>query len=440
MKWPRLTRRSLFGRSAFAILSFMLLFQMIAYLVTANLIVWPLVRSSANDMASLIVLSTQTLAQAPPAQYPQLCKQLGARYNLKLAVAKSPPRGRRANLPFVQLLERGLSQRLGQSLQVLKHDDWYSVDVRVGARPIRFSFPHSRIGTDPLLAFGLMFGITLVLSFAAAVTVALTLTRHMRELGRAAARVGQGHALQLDARAGVEELDELVQSFNHMAYRIQALLQNHTTLLAGISHDLRSPLTRAKIALELAEAIPDPAALKDLGRYLAQMESLIAEFLDFSRGVVVDDDTPLELSAWVGQVCGELSSTDLSRVAFRGEELHVRCNSSALLRVLRNLIENAQRYSKGETVEVQLSRRAETAVIDIHDRGPGIPKAERERVFMPFVRLEASRNPATGGSGLGLAIVKEICRVHHWPIALLPRPAGGLTARLEIPLSPDPFK
>lgn len=439
MKWPRLTRRSLFGRSAFAILSFMLLFQMIAYLVTANLIVWPLVRSSANDMASLIVLSTQTLANAPPAQYPRLCQLLGARYNLKLAVAKGAPRGHRATLPFVQLLEQALSERLGQTLQVLNHNDWYSVDVRVKGRLIRFSFPHSRIGTDPLLAFGLMFGITLLLSFAAAVAIALTLTRHLRDLSRAAARVGQGHALQLDAHAGVEELDELVENFNQMANRIQALLQNHTTLLAGISHDLRSPLTRAKIALELAEAMPDPATFQDLGRYLTQMESLIAEFLDFSRGVVVDADTPLELSAWVGQVCRELS-TDLSSVRFTGEDVHVQCNSSALLRVLRNLIENAQRYSAGKTVDVQISRRADTAVIDIHDRGPGIPEAERERVFMPFVRLEASRNPATGGSGLGLAIVKEICRVHHWRIALLPRPTGGLTARLEIPLSPDPFK
>lgn len=439
MKWPRLTRRSLFGRSAFAILSFMLLFQMIVYLVTANLIVWPLVRSSANDMASLIVLSTQTLANAPAAQYPQLCKQLGARYNLKLAVVKGPPQGKRATLPFVQLLEQALSQRLDQSLQVLKNDDWYSVDVRVGTRVVRFSFPHSRIGTDPVLAFGLMLGITLLLSFAAAVTVAMTLTRHLGDLGRAAARVGQGHALQLDAHAGVEELDELVHNFNHMAHRIQALLQNHTTLLAGISHDLRSPLTRAKIALELAEAIPDPATFKDLGRYLGQMESLIAEFLDFSRGVVVDADSPLELSGWVAHVCRDLS-TERSSIAFTGDTVHVQCNSSALLRVLRNLIENAQRYGQGEAIEVQVSRLAESAVIDIRDRGPGIPEAERERVFMPFVRLEASRNPTTGGSGLGLAIVKEICRVHHWRIALLPRPAGGLTARLEIPLSPHPFK
>ena len=81
--------------------------------------------------------------------------------------------------------------------------------------------------------------------------------------------------------------------------------------------------------------------------------------------------------------------------------------------MLRNLIENAQRYSGGDQVEVCLSLRATTALIEIHDHGPGIPDAERERVFLPFVRLEASRNPATGGSGLGLAIVREICRVHR---------------------------
>jgi len=292
-----------------------------------------------------------------------------------------------------------------------------------------------RIGTDPLLALGLMFGVTLVLSFAAAVTIAFTLTGHLRELGRAAVRVGQGQALQLDAHAGVEELDDLVHSFNQMASRIQALLHNHTTLLAGISHDLRSPLTRAKIALELAETMPDAATFKDLGRYLGQLEQLIAEFMDFSRGVVLEADTTLELSAWVAQICNELS-VDKSPVNFTGEPVQLTYNPSALQRVLRNLIENAQRYSGGKPVDVQIAALADAAVIEIHDQGPGIPEAERERVFLPFVRLEASRNPATGGSGLGLAIVKEICRVHHWRVALLSRPEAGLTARLEIPLLP----
>lgn len=438
MRWPRLTRRSLFGRSAFAILSFMLLFQIIAYYITANLIVWPLVHSSANDLASIIVLSTQTLENAPPEQYEQLCAELGTRHKLNLTVAKEPVLGNSAGLPFAKLLEDALSEKLGQRMNVIKNGDFYVVDVPVAARLIRFSFPHSRIGTDPVLALGLMFGITLLLSFAAAVTIAFTLTGHLRDLGRAAARVGQGYALQLDAHAGVEELDELVHSFNHMANRIQALLQNHTTLLAGISHDLRSPLTRAKIALELAEAMPDATTFKDLGRYLEQLENLIAEFLDFSRGVVEHADIPLELSDLVAQVCRELS-VDKSPVDFTGENVRVHSNPSAVLRVVRNLIENAQRYSGGDTVEVQVCKLPEAAVIEIHDRGPGIPESERERVFLPFVRLESSRNPATGGSGLGLAIVREICRVHHWRIALLSRPSGGLTARLEIPLSSQPL-
>ncbi len=411
----------------------MLLFQIIAYSITVKLIVWPLARSSADDLASLILLSAQTLATAPPGQADLL--QIGTRHHLSLALVNAPVTGQATSVPFADFLQEALSQKTGQRIQVFKQDDIYSGDVPVADHLVHFSFPHSRIGTDPFRAMGLMFGVTLLLSFAAAVTVAFALTGHLRDLGRAAVRVGQGHALELDAHAGVEELDELVDSFNHMAKRIQALLQNHTTLLAGISHDLRSPLTRAKIALELAETMPDAATFNDLGRYLAQMESLIAEFLDFSRGVVTDADTSLELSAIVTQVCRELS-VNASPVYFTGKQLQAICNLSALQRVIRNLIENAQRYSHAGIVEVVLSSRANHAVIAIHDRGPGIAEAERERVFLPFVRLEASRNPATGGSGLGLAIVKEICRVHYWQIALLARPGGGLTATLEIPLSP----
>ncbi len=435
MNWPRLTRRSLFGRSVFAILSFMLLFQIIGYYITANLIVWPLVRSSAEDMASLIELSAHTVATAPPEQYERIRAQIVARYHFDMHIVNTEKTTVASQLPFAKLLQDALTKRLEQPIQVFKKGDRYCVDIPAAERVIRFSFPHSRIGTDPVLALGLMFGLTVLLSFGAAVSIAYTITGHLRDLGRAASRVGQGHALQLDAHAGVEELDELVRSFNHMATRIQALLQNHTTLLAGISHDLRSPLTRAKIALELAETMPDAATLNDLGRYLAQMENLIAEFLDFSRGVVTDADTSLELSAIVTQVCRELS-VNASPVYFTGKQLHAICNLSALQRVIRNLIENAQRYSHAGIIEVVLSSRANSAVIEIHDRGPGIAEAERERVFLPFVRLEASRNPATGGSGLGLAIVKEICRVHYWQIALLARPGGGLTATLEIPLSP----
>ena len=434
MKWPRLTRRSLFGRSALAILGFMLLFQIIAYSITVKLIVWPLIRSSTDDLAALIAQTTRTLAAAPPAQLDALLERLGASYHLRLAVAHGPVQGAPTVLPYAGLLQDALTRRLGIPVQVMKNGNEYAIDIPVTSRTIRFSFPHSRIGTGPYLALLLILSVTLVLSFAASVVVAYKLTGHLRELGRAAARVGQGHALQLDAQAGVEELDELVHSFNHMAQQIHALIQNHTTLLAGISHDLRSPLTRAKLALELAEATPDAATFSDLNRYLEQMENLIAEFLNFSRGVAADAGVPLELSALVSQTCEELSGSG-SSVHFSGETGYARCNRSGLSRVLRNLIENAQRYSNGP-VEVSLSLRPHSALIEVRDCGPGIPEAERERVFLPFVRLETSRNPVSGGSGLGLAIVKEICRVHHWKIGLASRAQGGLTASLEIPLAP----
>jgi len=432
--WPRLTRRSLFGRSALAILGFMLLFQIIAYSITVKLIVWPLIRSSTDDLAALIVMTTHTLAAAPPTQLDTLLERLGASDNLKLAIAHGSVQGAPTALPYAVLLQDALTRRLGVPVQVMKNSNEYAVDIPVTSRTIRFSFPHSRIGTDPYLALLLILFVTLLLSFAASVVVAYKLTVHLRGLGRAAARVGQGHALQLDAQAGVEELDELVHSFNLMAQQIHALIQNHTTLLAGISHDLRSPLTRAKLALELAEATPDAATFNDLNRYLEQMENLIAEFLNFSRGVAADAGVPLELSALVSQTCEELSGSG-SSVHFSGETGYARCNRSGLSRVLRNLIENAQRYSDGP-VEVSLSLRPHSALIEVHDCGPGIPETERERVFLPFVRLETSRNPISGGSGLGLAIVKEICRVHHWKIELASRAQGGLTASLEIPLAP----
>jgi len=433
MKWPRLTRRSLFGRSVFAILGFMLLFQIITYSITATLIVWPLIKTSTGDLADLIALSANTLAQALPERRAALAQQLGTRYRMEITLDRGPGTGESTAMPFVLMLHNVLTQKLGSSVQVMKSDNRYSVSVPVAGEWIRFSFPHSRIGTNPYLTLWLMIGVTLFLSLAASVAIAFKLTGHLRAMGRAAACVGEGSAAQLDVQAGVEELDELVQNFNRMAQQVNAMMQHHTTLLAGISHDLRSPLTRAKLALELAEAAPDAARLADLGRYLEQMEKLIADFLDFSRGVVIEPDTELELSSLVAQICLELSTSG-SVVNFTGQCGSTRFNRSALNRVLHNLIENAQRYGGGIPVEVSLSLRPASAMIEVRDHGPGIPEAERERVFLPFVRLETSRNPATGGSGLGLAIVKEICRVHRWQIVLFPREGGGLTACLEIPL------
>ncbi|MHB8453382.1 MAG: sensor histidine kinase [Acidiferrobacterales bacterium] len=159
------------------------------------------------------------------------------------------------------------------------------------------------------------------------------------------------------------------------------------------------------------------------------MEKLITDCLDFSRGITVGAQEPIVLPSFLADLC-----TGLSRgspvVRDSGTARMVHANRSALTRVIRNLVENAQRYGNGSPVEINLSGHEEAVYIEILDNGPGIPEDEREHVFQPFVRLETSRNPATGGSGLGLAVVREICRAHGWGITLHNRHGAGLRARL----------
>jgi len=429
---PRLSRRSLFGRSAFALISFAILIQILIYIVSIRFIVWPLLRSSTEDLAALMVLSAHQFMTTALPQREESGARLTALFRLSAAEASGPLNGKTSLLPFIDMLQDTLSKQLGHSVQILKRGNMYSVDVPVNGHIVRLSFPHNRIGTDPFLTLTLLFITTLLLSLGTALVVACKLTCPLQELSHAAAEVGQGRAARIEPQARVKELDELVQSFNAMAEQVQALIQNRTTLLAGISHDLRSPLARARVLMELVQETSDIALLGDLNRYLFQMEKLVSECLDFSKGVTVDMQETVVLSSFLAVLCAELSGSNPA-IHISGKVGSVHVNGSALTRVMRNLIENAQRYGDGTPVEISLSNDGEAVCIEVLDKGPGIPEAEQERVFQPFVRLETSRNPATGGSGLGLAVVREICRAHSWRIALHNRRGGGLLARLCLP-------
>ncbi len=426
---PRLSRHSLFGRTAFALVGFTLLCQILFYIVSARLIVWPLLRSTTEDLAALMMLSAHQFVTTPPPMRAEFSKRLAEQYRLDAGETSAPLNGETSFLPFIDMLQATLSSRLGHPVQILRHNNEYSVDIPADGHIVRFSFARSRIGTDPFLTLAFLFVVILLLSLGAALVVACKLACPLRDLGHAAAQVGQGRAARIEPQARVKELDELVQSFNAMANQVQTLIQNRTTLLAGISHDLRSPLARARVLMELAEETSDISLLSDLNRYLSEMEKLITDCLDFSRGITVGTQEPIILPAFLADLCtGHSRGGPVVQVS--GTVRMVHANRSALTRVIRNLVENAQRYGNGLPVEINLSGHEEAVYIEVLDNGPGIPEEERERVFQPFVRLETSRNPATGGSGLGLAVVREICRAHGWGITLHNRRDGGLLARL----------
>ena len=432
MNLGRLSARSLFGRSALALVSFAILFQILFYAISARLIVWPLLRSSTDDLAGLMILSAQQFERTTPPARQQFAARLSEKYHLRIAEADDRLAGKKSLLPFIGLLQQSLSNRLGQRVEVRDHNGIFSTDIPFDGKHVRLSFSYDRIGTDPYLTLAALFIVTFLLSLALAMIVARKLAHPLRVLGNAAGEVGKGHAAQIQTHVGVEELDELVQNFNTMAREVEALLRNRTTLLAGISHDLRSPLARARVLVELAQETGDIGLMDDLDRSLLQMEKAIADCLDFSKGVRIGAQEIIDLSVLLPEMCAELSREG-SAVHLGIAVGRVWANRLALTRVLRNLIENAQRYGGREPAQLGVLSEDQFLCIDVLDRGTGIPEAELERVFQPFVRLEGSRNAQTGGSGLGLAVVKDICRAHDWRISLRNREGGGLQARLCLP-------
>ncbi len=433
MKLPLLSRRSMFRRTLLLLAGFTLLLQVILYTLSFLLNVWPLLHASTEDLADLIVTSTTKFDSAPPEQRTAFRSQLSSHQHLSVSEADGPTPGQPSMLPYARFLMTALSKRVNSKVQVTVKDGIYYADIPTGGQKVRFSFPHSRIGTDPVLTLILNLIITVLLSIGAALIVACKLTCPMRDLSQAAVQVGQGWAPRLQVQASVQELDELVVTFNAMAQQVHTLINARTTLLAGISHDLRSPLTRARLAVDLARENIGPTALDDIDRYLAQMEILLAEFLDFSKGVSGVPVESIDLREALNNLFVDFAS-DEPAVHLLGDTVPLYVDFMPFDRVLRNLVSNARRYGGGQPVEIRCKHLGTDVVIEVMDRGPGIRPADRVRIFEPFVRLEGSRNRATGGSGLGLAIVREICRVQGWRIELADRPGGGLTVRLIMPV------
>ena len=198
---------------------------------------------------------------------------------------------------------------------------------------------------------------------------------------------------------GPRELVLLARNFNTMADEIALLLANRTTLMAGISHDLRTPLTRMRLALALLPENIDPALAQRFERNLEAMDTLITDALRFAQGTQTAE--PVALLAYVSQVL-ETFDQPIELCSNIDDDLVVNLAPNAFSRVLANLVGNGIKYAN--TVRVTLSA---TEVVVLDD-GPGIPEAERFSVFQPFYRLEASRNQSTGGSGLGLAVVQQL--------------------------------
>jgi signal transduction histidine kinase len=300
----------------------------------------------------------------------------------------------------------------------LADGDWVNFDLAM-ARAASLWSPHVVISTLLMMAAVLVFG----------AWATFWIGRPLAAFAGAADRLGRDVAAPPLPENGPREVRRAVAAFNEMQGRIRRFVDDRTGMLAAISHDLRSPITRLRLRTEM---LPDGEAREKMLRDLTEMEGMVASSLDFARDEAADEASrTIDLAATIAAVCDTIADLGLSAdFAWEGRLVCV-CRPAAIRRALANLIENAARYGQG--AEVSAFRSGSAVAVVIEDRGPGIPEAEWDKVFAPFTRLEGSRNRQTGGIGLGLTVARSIVRAHGGDIRLENRAGGGLRVEVVLP-------
>jgi signal transduction histidine kinase len=346
---------------------------------------------------------------------------LGGGYGVTIERTQDPGRPAIAlPVPFYEARELAAHQETAQR---------YDVTVRFPDGGIEV-FRITRMPGGAPLPRNLRVNLTLlvVILVIALYATARSITRPLSALARAADSVGRDARPEKLPEVGARELREAARAFNTMQDRLRRYLDSRTRVLAAMSHDLKTPLTRLRLQVE---TLDDSALQARIGKELTEMELMVREALSLFRGL--DDGEPPvpvemnELLAGIGQQFSEMGAA----VTIGGRALApFTGKAQALKRLLTNLIGNAINFGSRATVVVEDNGEL---VIRVRDEGPGIPAAELERVFEPFYRLEQSRNRDSGGTGLGLTIARDIAQAHGGTLMLTNLEGAGLEAALRLP-------
>jgi len=252
--------------------------------------------------------------------------------------------------------------------------------------------------------------------------------RPILQLTNAAENLGKGRDVADFHPRGAREVRQASQAFFAMRDRLQRQVEQRTTMLAGVSHDLRTVLTRLRLQIAL---LPRDSETGDLESDIGEMERMLEGYLAFARGDAGEASRPVDVAALLDEIADDAKRAgDNPSVSFTGEPM-VTARPDALKRALGNLVTNASRF--GKAVRIHGAHEGDQLVVTVDDDGPGVPNDRREDVFRPFLRLDEARNLDHPGSGLGLTIARDIARGHGGDVDLSKSPLGGLRARLHIP-------
>ena len=320
----------------------------------------------------------------------------------------------RVNLPY---RVEGLGDLRAVQIKVQLADGVLTVDV-----------PRNRLYSSTTYIFVMwMVGSSLVL-LAVATVFLRNQVKSLRRLAAAAEGFGKGRPVPFFKVEGAVEIRQAAIAFLTMRDRIQRQIRQRTQMLAGVSHDLRTPLTRMKLALEL---LGDDPAVEELKSDVSEMERMVHGYLDFVRGEGAEAPVETDISLLLDDIAAAMRREGTPLSVAGPPEYVIPVRPNALKRCLGNLIGNARRH--GHHVWLSGVVVADGIDILVDDDGPGIAPTDRDRVFRAFIRLDPSRNPATGGVGLGLTIARDVARSHGGDVRLEDSPHGGLRARVHLP-------
>ena len=317
------------------------------------------------------------------------------------------------------------------SIDTIKKERRIEIKVQLPQGLLNVNVHEKRLySSTPYIFLMWMIGSSLVL-FAIAIIFMRNQIRPIRRLAIAARSFGMGRGSSEIKPSGAKEVRQATQAFRQMRERISRQFAQRTEMLAGVSHDLRTPLTRMKLQIEMLERTPETRELQD---DIQEMERMIDGYLTFARGEGSESLSKINLASLIEEIIST-ERRDGSVINFVNKSKTIKSvtlRPQAIKRAITNLIINSKKYA--EIIKVEFEYNSEHAIITIDDNGPGIKPEHRDDVFKAFFRLDPSRNTDTGGTGLGLTIAKDIIQSHGGDLLLSEASLGGLRATITLPL------
>jgi two-component system osmolarity sensor histidine kinase EnvZ len=428
--------RTLFGRALLIIVAPLVLVQIVALVVFFDLGWDTVARRAATALAGDIGMVIEVLARnEDPVEQDWALQTASRTMSLQFSLDRGrrlPEGAQRASFGVVESrLNNALARTVARpyAIDVWGHPTDFAIDVQIAAGLLHVTGSRARLVSSPLQVVLQWIIGSAVIAFAIASIFMRNQVRPIRRLASAAEAFGKGRDIGDYRPSGATEVRQAGAAFMLMRDRIRRFLQQRTEMLAGVSHDLRTPLTRMKLGLAM---LGNDRLVAGLKADVADMERMVESYLNFARGEGGEQPEPLDLR----QVLDEVSEATRRagtpvEVSAQGD-LRLSARPQAIKRSLENLLANAQRHAS--RIALTALRMPGHIEIMVDDDGPGIPAEHREEVFRPFFRLDAARSASGGGVGLGLTIARDAVRGHGGELTLADSPLGGLRARLTLPV------